>query len=388
MQLRQIFSRSAVVIGIIAGLTSGAPAQQTAKVGVIIPLTGTFQSNGRQIDAAIKAFVQANGNTTNGKRIEIVVRDDASTADNALRLAQELVTKEKVAVLAGFGNTPTALAVASFSARAKIPQVVMVAATSSIMDRSPYMVRTAQTIPQIASIAAQYAVKSGIKSFVTVVSDYGPGVDAEEWFAKTVEKEGAKVTNKLRVPLANPDFAPFLQRAADEKPEGLFVFVPTGAGAAFMKQYVERGLDKSGIKVVAMSDVVDDDLLNNMGDVALGIVSVGPYSASHDSTVNKEFVAKFKAVNNGMRQNVVAVGAWDALTLIYKAIGSAKSSSGDDLLAAMKGQSWESPRGPITIDAQSRDIVQNIYVRRVERVNGELYNTEFQTFSNVRDPAR
>jgi branched-chain amino acid transport system substrate-binding protein len=372
----------------IAGCLCSAIAEEVVKVGVIMPLTGNFQSNGRQIDAAIKAFQQVHGDSVNGKKVEFVIRDDSSAAENALRLAQELVTKDKVAILTGFGNTPTALAVAPLSTRAKIPQVVMVASTSSIMDRSPYIIRTAQTIPQIASVIGEWSAKNGTKSVVSIVSDYGPGVDAEEWFAKAFENAGGTVKSKLRVPLANPDFSPFLQRAQDEKPDSLFVFVPSGAGAAFMKQYVERGLDKAGPKMIAMSDVFDDDLVNKMGDVALGIVSGGPYSASHNSAVNKAFVEKFKAVNNGMRPNIVAVGAWDALTLIYKAIGATKGTNGDELLAAMKGQSWESPRGPITIDAHSRDIVQNIYMRRVERVNGELYNTEFETIPAVRDPAR
>lgn len=377
-----------MVASLVAGWVGAARAQEVVKVGVIMPLTGNFQSNGRQIDAAIKAFQSANGDSVNGKKVEFVIRDDGSAAENALRLAQELVTKDKVSILTGFGNTPTALAVAPLSARAKIPQVIMVAATSSIMDKSPYMIRTSQTIPQIASVIGEWAKKNGTSSVVSVVSDYGPGVDAEEWFAKTFEKVGGAVKDKLRVPLANPDFSPFLQRAQDAKPDSLFVFVPTGAGAAFMKQYVERGLDKSGPKMVAMSDVTDDDLLNGMGDVALGIITGGPYSASHDSAVNRAFVAKFKAVNNSMRPNVVAVGAWDALTLIYKAIGASKGTDGDALLAAMKGQSWESPRGPIAIDAQTRDIVQNIYMRRVERIDGELYNVEFETIPAVRDPAR
>lgn len=377
---------------VTAGLALGghaAMAQETVKVGVVIPLTGGFQSNGRQIEAALKTFVKERGDTVAGKKVEFIIRDDASTGDNALRLSQELVIKDKVAVLTGFGNTPAALAVAQLSARAKVPQIVMVAATSSIIDKSPYMLRTGQTIPQVASTIADWAVKNGTKNFVTVVSDYGPGLDAEEWFAKTLEKDGGKVSFKLRVPMANPDFAPFLQHAADAKPDALFVFVPTGAGAAFMKQFVERGLDKSGIKVIAVGDVTDDDLLNNMGDVALGVVTGGPYSASHNSALNKDFVAKFKAANGGMRPNMIAVFAWDALSLIYKALDTTKGATGGDvLLAAMKGQSWESPRGPITIDAEKRDIVQSIYMRKVERVDGELYNTEFETIANVKDPAR
>jgi branched-chain amino acid transport system substrate-binding protein len=370
-------------------LASTAVAQEVVKVGVIIPLTGGFSSNGRQIEAGMKAYVQANGNIAGGKKVEFIIRDDGSSPDNARRLAQELITRDKVAILAGFGNTPTALSVAQLSAQAKVPQVIMVAATSSILDRSPYTVRTAQTIPQIASVIGEWSAKKGVKTFVSIVSDYGPGQDAELWFSKTLEQNGGKVAEKLRVPLANPEFAPFLQRAADQKPDALFVFVPTGAGAAFMKQFAERGLDKSGIKVIAMSDVMDDELLNSIGDPALGTITGGPYSAAHHSLENHAFRQLFDKVFNGARPNVVAVGAWDALTLIYKALEKTHGdSSGDALLSAMKGQSWESPRGPITIDAQSRDIVQNIYMRKVERVNGELFNVEFETVPNVRDPAR
>ncbi|WP_443216886.1 ABC transporter substrate-binding protein [Rhizobium sp. Root708] len=222
----------------------------------------------------------------------------------------------------------------------------------------------------------------------TEVSDYGPGKDAEEWFAKTIEANGGSVIEKLKVPLANPDFAPFLQRAADEKPEAIFVFVPTGAGAAFMKQFVERGLDKSGIKVIAMADVTDDDLLNNMGDPAIGVVTGGPYSASHNSAENKAFVAAFKKANNGMRPNMVAAAAYDALDLIYKTLDKTKGDAGGDaFLEAAKGMELASPRGPISIDPETRDIVQDIYMRKVEKVDGELYNTEFQTFPKVKDPA-
>lgn len=365
-----------------------ARAEDTIKVGIVMPMTGPFATNGKQTEAAIKAFVKAKGEMVAGKKIEFIIRDDRGAPDVSNRISQELITQDHVAILAGYGNTPSALAAASLSARAKVPMVVSVAATSSIVDRSPYIVRTSQSIPQIASIIGQWAPKSGAKTYVSLVSDYGPGIDAEEWFAKTIEAHGGQVLQKLRVPMANPDFAPFLQRAADAKPDALFVFVPSGVGGNFMKQYVERGLDKAGMKLVAMSDLTDDDLLNDMGDAALGAVTGGPYSASHDSPENKAFVAQFKSVNPGMRPNIVAVSAWDALDLIYRAIDKTKGdTSGDALLAAMKGQSFESPRGPISIDPVTRDIVQNIYMRKVERRNGELYNIEFETFRDVKDPA-
>ncbi|MGG7519122.1 ABC transporter substrate-binding protein [Allorhizobium undicola] len=368
--------------------SGAAIAADAVKVGVIIPLTGGFQSNGRQISAALKTFVATHGDTAGGKKVEFIVKDDASTADNALRLAQELVTKDRVSVLTGFGNTPAALSVAQLSKRAKIPQVVMVAATSSIMDASPYMVRASWTVPQMASVIGQWAAKNGTKKFVSIVSDYGPGADAETWFQKSLEANGGTVMEKLKVPLANPDFSPFLQKAADQKPEALFVFVPTGAGTAFMKQFVERGLDKSGIKVIAMADVTDDDLLNSMGDPALGAITGGPYSANHNSPENKAFVAAFKKENNGMRPNMVAVAAYDALDLIYKTLDKTKGdATGDAFMAAAKGMEINSPRGPISIDPATRDIVQNIYMRKVERVDGELYNTEFETIEKVKDPA-
>lgn len=387
MSVRKLVLGALAVITLYGGPASSF-ARETVKVGVTIPLTGGFQSNGRQISAAIKTFVAARGDTAGGKKVEFIIKDDASVADNTLRIAQELVTGDKVSILTGFGNTPAALSVAQLSKRAKIPQVIMVAATSSIVNSSPYMIRVSQTIPQIASVIGEWAPANGAKKFVSIVTDYGPGADAEEWFQKTLEANGGTVISKLRVPLANPDFAPFLQRVADEKPEALFVFVPTGAGAAFMKQFVERGLDKSGIKVIAMSDVTDDDLLNNMGDAALDVVTGGPYSANHDSQENKAFVEQFKKANGGMRPNVVAVGAWDALDLIYKTLDKTQGdATGDAFVEAAKGMQIQSPRGPILIDPKTRDIVQNIYMRKVERVDGELYNVEFQTYNAVKDPA-
>ena len=155
-----------------------------------------------------------------------------------------------------------------------------------------------------------------------------------------------------------------------------------------MKQFVERGLDKSGIKVIAMADVTDDDLLNDMGEPALGVITGGPYSTNHDSAENKEFVEAFKKNNDGMRPNMVAAAAWDALDLIYKTLDKTKGdAAGEAFVKAAEGMQLDSPRGPISIDPETRDIVQNIYMRKVEKVDGEFYNTEFQTIENVKDPA-
>jgi branched-chain amino acid transport system substrate-binding protein len=234
---------------------------------------------------------------------------------------------------------------------------------------------------------ADWAAKNGVKKVVTLVSDYGPGIDAEKAFSGSFAKSGGQVEN-LRVPLANPDFSPFLQKVADLKPDALFVFVPAGVGAQFMKQFVERGLDKSGIRLIATGDVTDDDLLNTIGDVALGTITTHHYSVSHDSAENKAFVEAFRKANPGMRPNFMAVGGYDGMHLIYEGLKKTNGAGGQALVDAMKGMSWTSPRGPVSIDPQTRDIVQNIYVRKVERKDGELYNVEFETIPNVKDPVK
>jgi branched-chain amino acid transport system substrate-binding protein len=366
-----------------------AQAQEPFRIALILPMTGPSQSTGRQIDAAVKLFMKQQGDTVAGRKVEVLLRDDAGVADTTRRLAQEAVVRDHVQAIAGFGLTPLAMASAPIATQGKVPMIVMAAATSSIMAASPYIVRTSQVLPQPAIIAADWAAKNGLKSVVTLVSDYGPGFDAEKWFVDRFKAAGGTVPESLRVPLANPDFAPFLQRVADAKPDALYVFVPAGFGSAFAKQFVERGLDKSGIRLIGTGDMTDDDLLNGMGDAMLGVVTAGPYSASHDSPLNKRFVAEFKAANGGMRPNFMAVFGYDGMAAIYKAIEkTGGKGEGMALVDAMKGLSFESPRGPIMIDAATRDVVLNIYMRRVERHDGELYNTEFETFSNVFDPAK
>jgi branched-chain amino acid transport system substrate-binding protein len=263
---------------------------------------------------------------------------------------------------------------------------VIISGASVTIDRSPYMTRTSFTLGQSSMIMGDWAAKNGSKRIVSLVNDWAPGTEAETAFVNAFTAGGGQVVEKLRVPLANPDFAPFLQRVADAKPEGLFVFVPAGVGSIFMKQFVERGLDKSGIRLIGTGDMTDDDILNGIGDVALGITTSHHYSALHPSALNKTFVADFKKASN-LRPNFMGVAGYDGMQLVYKALEKTKGSvNGDELMEAMKGMAWESPRGPISIDAQTRDIVQNIYVRKVEKVDGELYNVEFQTFEAVKKP--
>jgi branched-chain amino acid transport system substrate-binding protein len=368
-------------------LTGAASAQETVKIGLILPMTGPFASTGRQIEAAAKLYMQQKGDTIAGKKIQLIVKDDTGTADVTKRLAQELIVQEKVSVLAGFGLTPLALATAPLATQAKVPEVVMAAATSIIPEQSPYIVRSSFTAAQVTMPLAEWAAKEGLKRVVTIVSDYGPGIDVEKAFTETFTKAGGQVES-LRVPLANPDFSPFLQKVADAKPDALLAFVPSGVGAQFMKQFVERGLDKSGIRFLAEGSVTDDDLLNNIGDVALGAVTAHHYSAAHESPENKAFVEAFKKANNGMRPNFMAVGGYDGMHLIYEGLKKTNGAGGQALIEAMKGLSWTSPRGPVSIDPQTRDIIQNIYVRRVERRDGELYNVEFATIPNVKDPVK
>jgi branched-chain amino acid transport system substrate-binding protein len=386
MDRRAIF-KATVALALLAspGVTW---AQDTVKIGLILPMTGQQASTGKQINAAVKLYMQENGTTVAGKKVEVILKDDGAVPDNAKRLAQELIVNDKVSFVAGFGVTPCALAVAPLATEAKIPEVVMAAGTSIITERSPYIVRTSFTLPQSSVIIADWAAKDGIKKVVTLVSDYAPGADAEKSFTERFTAAGGQVAESLKVPLANPDFAPFLQRAADAKPDAIFVFVPSGQGGTFMKQYAERGLDKAGIKVIGPGDVTDDDLLNGMGDAVLGTVTAHLYSADHDSAKNKAFVEAFKKAN-GFRPNFMAVGGYDGMHLIYEALKkTGGKADGDSLIAAMKGLAWESPRGPISIDPETRDIVQNIYIRKVERKGGELYNVEFATFEAVKDPGK
>ena len=378
-----------IATSLAAVLTAGsATGQDVVKIGLIVSMTGQQASTGKQIKAAVDLYMKEHGDTVAGKKIQVILRDTATVVDNAKRLAQELIVNEKVAVIAGFEVTPAAMAVAPLASEAKVPALVMAAGTSAITERSPYMVRTSFTLPQSSVIIADWAAKNNIKKVVTIVSDYAPGADAEKWFVDTFKKGGGEVTEMLKVPLMAPDFAPFLQRAADAKPDAIFIFVPSGQGATFMKQYAERGLDKAGIKVIGTGDVTDDDLLPQMGDAVLGVVTAHMYSADHPSELNKKYVDAFTKANN-FRPNFMSVGGYDGMHLIYEALKkSGGKTDGDSLMAAMKGTAWESPRGPISIDPETRDIVQNIYMRKVENKNGQLYNVEFQTFPNVKDPAK
>lgn len=378
-----------LVVLLAAFSTCGAFAADTVKVGLIMTMTGQQAAVGKQVVAAARLYMQQHGTTVAGKTIELIVRDDAANADNTKRLAQDLIVNEKVAFIAGMGLTPLALAVAPLATEAKVPLIDMVAAASIITEKSPYIVRVSFTLPQHSVAIADWAAKNGSKKALTLVTDYAPGVDAETFFKSRFIKAGGTIVNSLRVPLMAPDFAPALQRAHDAGPDTIFVFIPAGKAGAFVRQFLERGLDKSGIKLVGVADLTDDDALNGMGDDIIGTVTSGNYSAAHPSAANKAYVEAFKKANDGLRPNFISLGGYDGMHLIYEALKKTKGSvDGDALVNAMKGMAWESPRGPISIDPQTRDIVQNIYIRRVEKVNGQLYNVEFLSYDAMKDPGK
>ncbi len=372
----------------LALIGANAGAQDSIKIGLSAPVTGPFAENGKQMIAAAKLFMEQNGTTVAGRPIQLIVRDDGGVPDQARRIAQELVVNDKVAVLFGYNPTPTALAVAPIATEAKVPEIIVGAVASVITARSPYIVRTMYAQAQVTVPMAQWAAKNGIKRVVTLVSDYSPGIDAEKAFIDEFTADGGQIVESVRVPLQNPDYAPYLQRASDAKPDALFVWVPGGLAAALMRQYAERGLNKSGIKLIGVGDITDDAVLNEAGDAMLGVITSMQYSAAHSSPVNKAFVEGFKNAGNGIRPDHVGVAVYDALHLIYAAIEkTGGNTNGDALIAAMKGMAWESPRGPVSIDPQTREMVQDVYIRRVERVDGQLYNVEFEKFAAVKAPA-
>jgi branched-chain amino acid transport system substrate-binding protein len=382
---RQILKSIGIAGLALATGVSAASAQETVKVGLILPMTGPSASTGRQIEAGARLWMAQNGNTVAGKKIELIIKDDTGAADQSKRLATELVVNDKVAFLAGFGLTPLALAVGPVATQAKVPAVIMAAGTSTIVASSPYFVRTSFTLPQNTAPMAQWSAANNIKTVVTLVSDYGPGLDSEKAFKAEFEAKGGKVLDTLRAPLMNPEFAPFLQKAKDLKPDALFLFVPSGQGASLMKQVNERELAKAGIKIIGTGDVTDDDQLNGMGDALIGMITSHNYSAAHDSPENKAYVAAFLKANNNMRPNFMSVGGFDGMAAIYKALEKTKGDTdGTKLVEAMKGLSWVSPRGPMSIDPQTRDVTQNVYVREVKKVDGQLYNVEFATIANVK----
>jgi branched-chain amino acid transport system substrate-binding protein len=385
--MRKAFIAASLLALIGAGT---AQAQGTLKIGIILPYSGQFADGAAQMDNAIKLYVKQHGDTVAGKKLEFIRKDTGGIApDVAKRLAQELIVRDKVDILAGFLLTPNALAAGDVSNEAKKFMVVMNAATSIITTKSPYMVRTSLTTPQLNASLGTWAYKTGIRKVYSMVSDFGPGLDAEGAFTGAFKAAGGEVLGQVKMAVANPDFSAYVQRAKDLNPESIYIWVPGGAQpSALGKALAERGIDPNKIKVLGQGEVTDDQALKSMGDVALGIITAFHYDPNHQSAMNKKFVTDYNA-DYGRNPDFFSMGGWDGMHAIYETL---KKTNGDTdaekLIGAVKGMAWESPRGPISIDPETRDIIQTVYIRRVEKVDGKIVNVEFDKVEKVKDPVK
>ena len=384
--------RNTLVAGAFAFTAVGAHAADPVKIGLVLPMTGPFAAYGKQIEHGVKLYLATKGDTFGGRKVELILKDDSpgTAGDVSKRLAQELVVKDKVDILAGFGLTPSAFAVAPIATEAKKPMVVMNAATSAITTKSNYIVRTSHTLPQVTAPIASWAAKNKIKKVFTLVADYGPGHDAEGQFKKTFTAAGGEIVGEVRAPVKNPDFAPYLQKIKDTKPDAVFIFLPPGAETiAFMKGFKERGLAQAGIRLISTGDLPDEDILDAIGDSALGLITSFHYSEAHKSPENQAYVAAYYKAYPKDRPNFMSVGGYDGMHLIAAVLNkTGGSTDADKFVDAAKGIKWTSPRGPIVIDPETRDIVQNIYIRKTERVDGKLQNIEFDQVDAFKDPGK
>ncbi len=378
--------------GLVAALfATGVLAQQPVKIGLILPYSGQFADTAAQMDNAIKLYVKQNGESAGGRKIEIIRKDSGGIApDVAKRLAQELVVRDRVDVLTGLILTPNALAIADVSTEAKKFTVIMNAATSIITTKSPFMARTSVTTPMLNETLGNWAArKGGVKRVFTMVSDYGPGHDAEEGFMRAFKEAGGVIVGSVRFPVANPDFAAFVQRAKDSNPDGIYAWVPGGVQpAAIGKAMTERGIDPKKIRVMGQDALSSDEALASQGDNALGVVTVAHYDHNLNNKLNQAFV---KAYNADYKRNpdIFSIGGWDGMHLIYEVLKkTGGKTEGEAMIGAAKGMKWNSPRGPMGIDAETRDVVLDVYISRVERVGGKLGNVAFDVVKDVKDPVK
>lgn len=389
--MRNLVSTLAAAAAAALVVATGAQAQGTVKVGLIMPFSGQFADAATQMDNAIRLWVKQNGDTFAGKKLEFIRKDTGGIApDVAKRLAQELVVRDGVDILAGFVLTPNAMAAGDVSKQAKKFMVVMNAATSIITTKSEFMARTSLTTPQLNGALGEWAVKtSGVKKVYSMVSDFGPGLDAERAFVDAFKKAGGEVVGQVKFPVANPDFSAFVQRAKDINPEAIYIWVPGGAQpGAVGKALAERGIDARKTKVMGQLELTDPGALKAMGDAALGMIVASHYDAEHESELNKKFVAAFRA-DYKRDPDYFSIGGWDGMTLIAEALKkTGGKTDGAALIEAAKGMKWESPRGPISIDPETRDIIQNVYIRQVQKVGGVNKNVQIDVIRDVKDPVK
>ena len=377
---------------LVAGMTQQASAQDTIKIGLVMTLSGQFADAGVQMRNGVQTYMKQFGDTVGGKKIELIVKDSGGMApDVAKRLAQELIVRDKVDILAGFVLTPNALAGGDVSAEAKKFMVVMNAATSIVTTKSPYMVRSSVTLPQVAETFGTWAAtKGGIKKSYTMVTDYGPGHDFEAGFQRAFKEAGGEITGSVRFPVANPDFSAFVQRAKDLNPESIMIFIPGGAQpAALGKAFAERGVDPNKTKILGSGETTAEQALKSMGDASLGIITAWHYDyTDKKNPKNVEFVKVYNEMHK-RNPDFFSIGGYDGMHVIYESLKkTGGKTDGDSLIAAAKGLKWDSPRGPMSIDPETRDVVQTIYIRKVEKVGGEPTNVPFDKVDNVKDPVK
>jgi branched-chain amino acid transport system substrate-binding protein len=383
-----MFRTSLVAAALVAAFP--VQAQQTVKIGLVLTSSGQFADAANQMDNGVKTYMKMHGDTVAGKKIEIIRKDTGGPApDVAKRLSQELVVRDKVDILAGYVLTPNAMAAGDVSAEAKKFMVVMNAATSVVITKSPYMIRTSVTLPQVMETFGTWAAtKGGIKQSYSMVTDYGPGHDAEAAFTSAFKAAGGSMAGSVRFPVANPDFSAFVQRAKDIAPESIFIFIPGGAQpAALGKAFAERGIDLKKTRVLGSGETTAEAALKSMGDTALGIITAWHYDYTMDNKLNRAFVKEYNAMH-GRNPDFFSIGGYDGMHAIYETLKKTKGKTdADTLIGAAKGLKWESPRGPMMIDPDTRDVVQNVYIRRVQKVGNELVNVPFDMIPMVKDPA-
>jgi branched-chain amino acid transport system substrate-binding protein len=381
----------AMVTAMLSGMAEAANGKLT--IGLVLPMSGAFADQGQYYENGVKLYQKLHGSTVAGLSVETVLRDDQGpgSGDLARRLTQELIVRNKADVILGYSFTPNAMSAATLLTEAKKPAVIVNAATSIITEKSPYFVRVSFTLPQLAATLGSWAAKNNIKTAYTIVSDYAPGIDAETWFKKSFEAGGGKVIGDARTPVASMEYSPFIQRAMEAKPDAVFAFNPGGdVSVAFMKATKERGLVKSGIKLMVTGDVVDDYMLAAMGDAVDGVISSMHYQVELDNKANAAFLKGYKEMFSANAiPSVRTVQAYDAMALIYKAVEKTNGNlDGDALVTALKGMKLDSPRGPVEIDPATRDVIENIYIRKGEMKDGTWHNIAFDTVEAVKDPAK
>jgi branched-chain amino acid transport system substrate-binding protein len=382
--------RTLLAFAAACAVTMPAPLlAQSVKVGVLVSYSGMTSLGGQQTDAAIKLFQSKYGDTPGGHKIELIRRDTTGpNPEVAKRLVQEAVTRDKVQILIGPDFTPNTLAAAPIVTEGKVPTFAVGAATTGIIgEKSPYLSRTFFATPQMCRPLAAYAVKNGWKNVFTMVADFAPGHECEKLYADALKEAGGNLAGALRIPTRNPEFSAYMQRIKDAKPDAVFVFMPLGElSIGSLRALSDSGIKGSGVKILGTGDITDETYVDAVGDAALGVLTTGMYSTTHDSAMNKEFVSDYVKLNGATpRIGWGAIAAWDAMRLVYDGLEAQKGAAfdPDKFMGFVRGRTFESPRGPVTIDKGNGDIIQNVYIRRTDKVNGVLQNVEIETLKNV-----